>query len=232
MHIAVIPARGASKRIGNKNIRLFFGKPIIAYSIEACLGAGRFDAVVASTDSEEIAAVARAFGAEVPFLRPGQLADDHTPVRFALEHARQWFIENRGAVASTTCVLATAPLLAAARLRTYYDDWQRSGMARGFTVCKFPYPPQRGFELHGAVKEVRPFMPQFLASRSQDLPELYHDAGLAYFRRYDRGEDPTAPFIAPGSYPIVVDQTECWDIDTEDDWRMAEALFRGSRAGT
>ena len=229
MRIAVIPARGGSKRVGRKNVRDFLGKPIIRYSIEACLKADRFDRVIVSTDNDEIASTSISCGAEVPFLRPTTIADDHTPVRIVVEHARQWFLEKGIPVVSTTCVLATAPLLTHERLRGYLDEWWSSGKPRGFAVSRFSYPPQRGFLLEGGNREIRPLLPEFLPHRSQELPAVYHDAGLVYFRRYDLEIDPIAPFISPDSHPILVSSLEAWDIDTEEDWQIAEAIFRGAR---
>jgi N-acylneuraminate cytidylyltransferase len=229
IRLAVIPARGGSKRIRGKNIRDFLGRPIIAYSIEACIRAARFDRVIVSTDSDEIASVAVASGAEVPFKRPGALADDHTPMRFVIEHARQWFLAEGLPVDSTACVLATVPLLTAEGLARYFDEWYGSGKPRGFTVCAFSYPPQRGFLFGPRPDEIRLFMPELFQARSQDLPTVYHDAGLVYFRRYDLERDPTVPFISPNSHTIVVGSLESWDIDTEEDWQIAEALFRARR---
>jgi N-acylneuraminate cytidylyltransferase len=150
-------------------------------------------------------------------------------VRFVVEHARQWCLAKGLAVDSTACVLATAPLLTAESLARYFDEWYASGKPRGFAVCPFSYPPQRGFFVGPGPDEVRAFMPEFLQARSQDLPTVYHDAGLVYFRRYDLEGDPTAPFISPNSHTIFVGPLDSWDIDTEEDWQVAEAIFQALR---
>ena len=179
MIVAVIPARGGSKRIPRKNIRLFAGKPIIAYPITAARDCGLFTRIIVTTDDEEIASVARAFGAETPFRRPAELADDHTGTNEVTAHTLEW-IAGRGMQATVACcIYPTAPLITRCDLRRGYELLISSGKSFAFSAARFSFPIQRAIRIAGDGG-VAPFFPQWIERRSQDLEEAYHDAGAFY----------------------------------------------------
>src|SRR6185369_4336762 len=180
MNVAIIPARGGSKRIPRKNIRLFAGKPIIAYSIETAITSGLFDRVVVSTDDEDIADIALAFGAEVPFMRPKSLADDYSGTNEVVKHAIDWLNTHDKPVRYACCLYATAPFLREKYLRKAFEMLTSSCKQFVFSVASFPFPIQRAIRIN---KEgtVEPFFPQHINKRSQDLEEAFHDAGQFYW---------------------------------------------------
>ncbi|HVZ52610.1 MAG TPA: pseudaminic acid cytidylyltransferase, partial [Pseudolabrys sp.] len=182
MIVAVIPARGGSKRIPRKNIRLFAGKPIIAYSIEAARACGLFHRIVVSTDDDEIAAIARACGADAPFIRPAKLSDDHTGTNEVVGHTLTWLAEHGAVAELACCIYATAPFVTAEDLRRGHDALVATGKSFAFSVTSFAFPVQRAIKLlpDGGVA---PLFPQWIESRSQDLEEAYHDAGQFYWGR-------------------------------------------------
>ncbi|MFO1316183.1 MAG: pseudaminic acid cytidylyltransferase [Burkholderiales bacterium] len=227
MKIAVIPARGGSKRIPRKNIRPFAGKPIIAYSIEAALAAEIFDKVLVSTDDDEIAAVSRAYGAEVPFVRPAALSDDHTGTNAVAKHAITWAIDNAGAVTHACCIYATAPFLQASRLRAGFACLVESGSAFAFSVTTFPFPIQRAIRI-GSNGTVEPMFPEHVRTRSQDLEQAYHDAGQFYWGTAEAFLNDVETFSA-ASTPVILPRHLVQDIDTEEDWHRAELLHRAWR---
>src|SRR5580693_1050321 len=182
MIVAIIPARGGSKRIPRKNIRLFAGKPIIAYSIAAAQKCDLFDRIVVSTDDAEIAAVARDYGAEAPFVRPADLSDEHTGTIAVTGHALTWLAENGCNAEIGCCVYATAPFLTAEDLRRGYDLLISSGKTYAFSVTSFEFPIQRAIRIT-ADGVVAPFDPQWMEWRSQDLDDAHHDAGQFYWGR-------------------------------------------------
>lgn len=221
--LCVIPARGGSKRIPRKNIRLFHGRPMIAYSIEAARRSGLFDAIVVSTDDEEIAAVARDCGAQTPFLRPADLANDHAGTGEVVIHAVRWFADQGQAFDATCCIYATAPLLDPERLR---EGWQRlndPGRRFAFSVTAFPYPIQRALKRTDGGG-VAMFWPEHLTSRSQDLEPAYHDAAQFYWGWSDAWTGGEIAF-SPISAPVVLPRTQVVDIDTPEDWEMAELAY-------
>lgn len=228
MRLAVIPARGGSKRIPRKNIREFGGKPMMAWSIEAAQRSGRFDRVVVSTDDPELAEIARAHGAEVPFFRPASLAGDQIGTRPVLHHALRHFLQAGELIDYALFIYATAPFVTGQRLADCLDEWlvAPDRPQRAMAVTAFAYPPQRGFVLNGAGRIVPP-QPEMMVSRSQDLPVMYHDAGQFYFIRPDRnGTIHDLPFIHPDTWPVVLPHYLVQDIDDEDDWIRAEAMFQ------
>ena len=228
MRLAVIPARGGSKRIPRKNIRDFGGKPMIAWSIEAARQSARFDHVIVSTDDPELADVARAHGAEVPFLRPTTLADDQVGTRPVLHHALRHFLLAGETIDYALFIYATAPFVTGRRLAASLDEWLAAAgrPQRAMAVTSFPYPPQRGFVLDQSGHIVPP-LPEMIASRSQDLPAMYHDAGQFYFIRPDQdGVIQDLPFIHPETWPVILPHYLVQDIDDEDDWIRAEAMFQ------
>ena len=225
MRLAVIPARGGSKRIPRKNIRPFLDKPMIAWSIEAALQSGCFDQVIVSSDDEEILSVARSAGAMTPFVRPAEISDDHATMREVLDHALRWFAEQGEFATLLACVMATAPTLTGPRIAEVIQALETSGHRQAFLVCEFGYPVQRGFTLdrHGAPSML---FKEHLKTRSQDLPPVFHDAGQFYAIR---SPDPAAgvpPFLGAGSLAVPVASWLVQDIDTEDDWRRAELMMR------
>lgn len=224
MRIAVIPARGGSKRIPRKNIRDFVGRPIIAYSIEAAQKSGIFDRVLVSTDDEEIAAVARRWGAETPFLRPPALADEHTGTNAVVRHALGWLRERGDEVQSACCIYATAPFLRAESLQAGLDKLTASGKSFVFSVTAFAAPVQRALRL-GVNGEVDALYPQHRHTRSQDLEPAYHDAAQFYWgtaEAFLRSEE----LFSPASLAVILPRHLVQDIDTEEDWQRAELMYR------
>ena len=227
--IAIIPARGGSRRIPRKNVRPFYGKPMIAWSIEAVLAAGVFDAVVVSTDDEEIAAVAKSLGAEVPFVRPPELCDDHTATMPVIAHAIRWWEENRGFLEYCCCVYATAPFLRPEYLRKGLDIlWQKPEAEVAFSVTSYAFPVFRALQITDSGR-VGMFWPENELKRSQDLPEVWHDAGQFYWGRRDAFLGQKGLFSAR-SYPVVLPRHLVQDIDTPEDWEKAELMFRSQLA--
>lgn len=217
--IAVIPARGGSKRIPRKNVRPFAGRPMIGWAIGAALGSGLFDRVVVSTDDTEIIEVARAHGADVPFVRPAELADDHTPTVPVIRHA----IEALGVDGGTAvcCIYACVPFLAAQDLADGLALLAEGPAAYAFPVTPFPSPIQRALR-RDADGRVRPFFPENVNVRTQDLEPAYHDAGQFY---WGRAEAWTAGLSIHGhGAGLVIPAWRVVDIDTPEDWERAEAM--------
>jgi N-acylneuraminate cytidylyltransferase len=224
--VAIIPARGGSKRIPRKNLLPFDGVPMIVRSIRTALESGLFDQVVVSTDDAEIADVARTQGAQVPFLRPEELADDFTGTAAVIVHA----LQQLPAFDYACCVYATAPLLQAHYLRQGIELLeQHPDKSFAFSVCSFGFPVQRALTLdgQGALKAL---YPEFRHTRSQDLPEAFQDAGQFYWGRSEawlRGE----AVYSPASLPVVLPRHLVQDIDTPEDWKRAEYLYAALKAG-
>ena len=224
MRLAVIPARGGSKRIPRKNIRPFCGRPMVAWSIQAARDSGCFDRIVVSTDDDEIADVARTAGAEVPFLRPASLSDDHTGTIPVIAHAIEWQRTNGEAPDAVCCIYATAPFVRAADLRAGLEALQASGAAYAFSVTTYASPIQRALRLTPAGR-VAMFQPELFNTRSQDLEEAYHDAAQFYWGRADAWAQ-GLPIFSADAVPIVLPRHRVQDIDTAEDWTRAEWLFR------
>ena len=225
-NIAIIPARGGSKRIPRKNLAPFDGVPMIVRSIRTALDSGLFDQVVVSTDDEEIAEVARVHGADVPFLRPADLADDFTGTAAVIVHA----LQQLPAFDYACCVYATAPLLQARYLRQGFELLaQQPDKSFAFSVCNFGFPVQRALTLDGQGA-LTALYPEFRNTRSQDLPEAFQDAGQFYWGRTDawlRGE----VVYSPASLPVILPRHLVQDIDTPEDWKRAEYLYAALKAG-
>ena len=222
MIVAVIPARGGSKRIPRKNIRPFAGKPIIAYSIAAARQCGLFDRIIVSTDDEEIAGVARDFGAETPFRRPPELSDDHTGTDPVTAHALTWLADHGEDAEFACCIYATAPFIQAGDLRRGYDALVSTGKSFAFTVTTYDFSIQRAIRVL-AGGGVEPFFPQWAESRSQDLDAAHHDAGQFYWGRVEAFRSGLAMFAAD-SVAIVLPRHRVQDIDTPEDWTRAELM--------
>ncbi|WP_085694621.1 MULTISPECIES: pseudaminic acid cytidylyltransferase [unclassified Pseudomonas] len=225
-NVAIIPARGGSKRIPRKNLKPFDGVPMIVRSIRTALESGLFDQVVVSTDDQEIAEVAQSHGAQVPFLRPASLADDFTGTAAVIEHA----LRQLPAFDYACCVYATAPLLQARYLREGFDALERHpDKSFAFSVCGFGFPVQRALTLDGQGA-LTALYPEFRNTRSQDLPEAFQDAGQFYWGRREawlRGE----VLYSPASLPVILPRHLVQDIDTPEDWMRAEYLYAALKAG-
>ncbi|MET0535996.1 MAG: pseudaminic acid cytidylyltransferase, partial [Steroidobacter sp.] len=181
MKVAVIPARGGSKRIPRKNVKRFAGKPMIAYSIECALGSGLFERVIVSTDDSEIAQVARDHGAEAPFVRPPELSDDHTGTTEVVAHAVQ-FLQQQHDLTAVCCIYATAPFVDRDDLVRGWSLLEAGDWHYVFSATTFGFPIFRSFRRTEA-NGVQMFFPEHLLTRSQDLPEAWHDAGQFYWGR-------------------------------------------------
>lgn len=224
IRLAVIPARGGSKRIPRKNIKVFCGKPIIAWSIEAAKNSGCFDRVIVSTDDPEIAEVAGEWGAETPFMRPAELSNDHTATIPVIRHAIEWFMEHDENPELTCCIYATAPFVRAEDLRQGMNILLEENCEYAFSVTSFPFPIQRAVKITPDGR-LEMFQPECFNSRSQDLEEAYHDAGQFYWGRSGAWikEKPLFSHIAA---PVRLPRHRVQDIDTPEDWIRAEMMFK------
>lgn len=228
MKLAVIPARGGSKRIPRKNIKVFCDKPMIAWSIESALASGCFDKIIVSTDDTEIAEVARMFGAEVPFMRPPELSDDHTGTTPVIAHAVNWANHNSCTVEYACCIYATAPFLLAADLCRGLELLKQESAEYAFSVTSYPFPIQRAVKITDKHR-VEMFAPEHFQSRSQDLEEAFHDAGQFYWgtaNAWLRGK----PLFSEHATPVKLPRHRVQDIDTPEDWVRAEWLFKAMQA--
>lgn len=230
MKLCVIPARGGSKRVPRKNIKAFCGLPMIAWSIRAALESQLFDQVIVSTEDEEIAGVARDYGATTPFMRPLALADDHAGTGVVVSHAINWFVEQGTSVDLTCCLYATAPFVQAKDLKAAYAEQQSTQAAFVFTATRFDFPIMRAIAYDGGGN-LGPVFPEHIHKRSQDLPEAFHDAGQFYLgdaRHWLAG----TPMFGPQSRMLLLPRHRVQDIDTPEDWERAEWLFQAMQAQT
>ena len=228
MKIAIIPALGGSKRIPRKNIKPFCGKPMIAWPIEAARTSGFFDRVIVSTDDAEIADVARQCGAEVPFIRPPELSDDHTGTTPVIAHAIGWMNANGSQqVDLACCIYATAPFVSAADLVEGLGTLQREGGDYAFSVTSYAFPIQRAIRIT-ASHRVEMFYPAQFKTRSQDLEEAFHDAGQFYWGKASAWLA-AGPIFTHASVPVILPRHRVQDIDTMEDWVRAEWLFKAMR---
>lgn len=228
--IAIIPARGGSKRIPRKNLKLFDGEPMIARSIRTALQSGLFEQVVVSTDDEEIAALARACGAQVPFMRPAALADDFTGTAAVIVHGLNALHELGQDFDYACCIYATAPLLQTRYLRQGLEVLQQHPeKSFAFSLCGFGFPIQRALTIdaQGALTSL---YPEFRDTRSQDLPAAYQDAGQFYWGRTEAWLRSDLLF-SENSLPVILPRHLVQDIDTEEDWTRAEYLYAVLKAG-
>jgi pseudaminic acid cytidylyltransferase len=221
MRIAVIPARGGSKRIPRKNIKPFCGKPMIAWSIQAAKSSGLFDRIIVSTDDAEITEVARQWGAEVPFMRPEQLSNDHAGTTSVIAHATQWVLDQGFDVSASCCIYATAPFIQVGDLKRGWDALNSGDWNYAFTVTDFAAPIFRSFNQSESGIEM--FFPEHFDTRSQDLPVALHDAGQFYWGRPAAWLEGKRIFDRH-SKPLVIPRWRVQDIDTEEDWARAEIL--------
>lgn len=222
--IAIITARGGSKRIPRKNIKEFCGKPIINYSIEAALSSGIFDEVMVSTDDEEIAQIAKAAGAKVPFFRSAETSSDTATTADVLLEVLDEYEKRGQSFEYGCCIYPTAPFITARKLKEAMDELVKSGAESIVPMQEFSYPPQRGLFIddNGLVKMLHP---EYATTRSQDLQKQYHECGQFYIFRNDAfriQKDTTME----KSIPYIIDPVESQDIDNESDWLLAELKYR------
>ena len=229
MKIAIIPARGGSKRIPRKNIKMFCGKPMIAWSIEAALQSACFDRILVSTDDAEIAEVAQACGAEVPFLRPKELSDDHTATAPVIGHAIDWLEKKGGAVQFACCIYATAPFIQSEDIYKGLLLMNEGNWKFAFSATTFGYPIFRSFEKN-EQGGIRMFFPEHFSSRSQDLPEAWHDAGQFCWGKPESWKLSLRVFDE-WSTPVNLPRWRVQDIDTFEDWERAQILFSQIKQG-
>jgi pseudaminic acid cytidylyltransferase len=223
MRIAVIPARGGSKRIPGKNIRSFCGQPMIAWSIRRALDSGCFDDIVVSTDSPDIAAIAEGCGATVPFLRPAELSDDHTGTLPVVAHAIESLRANGVRPVAVCCIYATAPFLRSEDVRAGAQKLAESGCDFVFSVTGYAFPIQRALRITSAGR-IEMFEPGQFQTRSQDLEPAFHDAAQFYWGRTDAWLE-QRPIFADRSIPLILPRERVQDIDTPEDWKRAELMF-------
>lgn len=226
MNVAIIPARGGSKRIPRKNIKLFCGEPMISYPIKTALQSGCIDRVIVSTEDEEIASIARSYGAETPFVRPKELADDYTGTTTIIRHALSWLSEQQQAVEFACCLYATTPLLLPHDLQAGLKQLKANDeLDFIFSAARFSFPIQRAL-LQDADGGVRPFDVESIKMRSQDLAETFHDAGQFYWGKTSSWLQPDRTIFGPRSRMFVLPDHRVQDIDTPNDWHRAEVLYQ------
>jgi N-acylneuraminate cytidylyltransferase len=219
--IAVITARGGSKRIPRKNIKEFCGKPIICYSIEAALAAGIFDEVMVSTDDEEIAEIAKKAGASVPFLRSEATSNDYATTNDVLKEVLAEY-EKRGQHFDTlVCIYPTAPFVTAEKLKWAVEKMEQEQADAVTPVVRYSFPPQRAFVIRDGNLEYE--YPENAEKRSQDLEPIYHDCGQFYVMK---AENVLQNVSAKKYIPIIMPELEVQDIDNEEDWKLAEMKYR------
>lgn len=219
-NVAIITARGGSKRIPRKNIKEFCGKPILVYSVEAAVQSRLFDEVMVSTDDDEIAEVARKYGAEVPFYRSAETSNDYATTADVLKEVLEEYQRRGRSFEWMCCIYPTAPFVTAEKLKTSFAHFQKSKADGLIPVVRFSYPPQRCFVIEEGALAYK--WPEYIRSRSQDLEPYYHDAGQYYFWNAEK-------FMADQikkTVPYLLDESEVQDIDNVEDWKLAEIKYR------
>lgn len=225
-NIAIITARGGSKRIPKKNIKEFCGKPIIEYSIKAALNSGIFDEIMVSTDSQEIAEIALNCGAKVPFLRSAENSNDYaTTADVLLEVINSY--EKLGQMFNTLCcIYPTAPFVSSDKLICAYKGMKDKQGDSAMTVVKYSFPPQRALVIRNGKLEYQ--YPEYCNTRSQDLESIYHDCGQFYFCDVESLKK-YRTVVTPNCVPYIVPEEEVQDIDNESDWNLAEIKYIASK---
>lgn len=219
--IAIITARGGSKRIPKKNIKDFCGKPIIAYSIEAAIASELFDEVMVSTDSEEIAGIAKKYGASVPFMRSAETSNDYATTNDVLIEVFNEYKKRGQEFDVAVCIYPTAPFVTADKLKRAIDMVEKDGADAVTPVVQFSFPPQRAFIIRDNALEYQ--YPENASARSQDLEPIYHDCGQFYVMKPKNVMD---GIIIKKTTPIVMPESEVQDIDTVEDWKIAEMKYQ------
>jgi len=220
---AIIPARGGSKRIPRKNIRQFHGRPMIAWTIDTAINSGLFSNVIVSTDDAEIAAIAQEHGAQVPFLRPADFSNDYATTQDVMRHAVTWLAKNQIESDFVCCLYATAPFLQAEDVVKGLRALQESTAEYAYAVTEFDYSPHRAL-IKNQNGQVSLEKPELAAVRSQDLPSLVHDAGQFYWAKTETWLTQQEVLSSAG-IGIEIPRSQAQDIDNEEDWKLAEALF-------
>lgn len=223
MNLCVIPARGGSKRIPKKNIKFFCGKPIIVWSIELAIASKCFDKIIVSTDDKEIADLAKSYGVDVPFMRPKALSDDYTETVPVIAHAVKWQIEHHQKPFYVCCIYASAPFIKLSELKHGLKILKSSGSDYVFPVTNYAYPIQRSFRIK-KNKRLEMFYPEHYKSRSQDLEEAFHDTGQFYWGLADTWLE-NKQIVSENATLIPIPRTRALDIDTIEDWQIAEKMF-------
>ena len=224
MNVAIIPARGGSKRIPRKNVREFCGQPLIAYSILVAKNSSLFDHVIVSTDDDQIRDIANQYGAETPFVRPPELANDHATTVPVINHAVSWVQQHLGKVDHACCIYATAPFIQAKALRESYEMLiSRKVGGYVFSATTMPFPIQRSFKVK-SDGFVEMFEPHNYNTRSQDLEEAYQDAGQFYWGSASTYNSEKI-FFSTDSMAYALPRHMVQDIDTMEDWRRAELMY-------
>lgn len=222
--LAVIPARGGSKRILHKNVKDFYGKPIIAYSIDAALKAGCFEKVMVSTDDPEIAKVARRYGASIPFMRSAKTSDDYATTADVIAEVLRRMEVNGHIFDAVACIYATAPFVTPERLKEAAEMLERGEAQSVFTCVEYSYPIQRSLVVDAEGRVAMKY-PEYATARSQDLEKSYHDAGQFYFSTV-RSFCECGSLWGPDTRPIILPELEVQDLDTPADWKLAELKFK------
>jgi len=221
--VAIITARGGSKRIPHKNIKDFCGKPIIAYSIEAALQAGCFDEIMVSTDDPQIAEIAKQYGASVPFMRSAENADDFSTTRDVVKEVLEQYEAVGRHFEYACCIYPTAPFITGSRLAEAMMLLESKGADSVVPVVAFSFPIQRGLIIKEDRAEFK--WPENALVRSQDLEPVYHDSGQFYCMDTKAFAEQQLLFMKK-TYPIILSELEVQDIDNETDWKLAELKFR------
>jgi len=220
--LAIIPARGGSKRIPRKNIKPFCGKPVLAYSIEAASQSGLFDEIMVSTDDDEIAAIAKQYGAAVPFMLSTEASNDYATTTDVLLEVVERYRQLGRSFTHICCIYPAAPFVTAEKLNRAFQMLRSSGADALVPVVSFSYPPLRGFTLQN--ERIRMKWPEHTFTRSQDLEPIYHDCGQFYFMRTDallREKN----MLCRETVPMHLTELEVQDIDNEVDWELAELKY-------
>lgn len=221
--LAIITARGGSKRIPRKNIKEFCSKPIIAYSIEAALKSGVFDEVMISTEDKEIAQISEGFGAKVPFFRSEKTASDYATTADVLLEVLDEYEKRDMHFDMACCIYPTAPFITSERLKEAVETLRKSDADTLIPVVGFSYPPQRALVIEDGRLVFK--YPEYLVSRSQDLEKHYHDAGQFYVFKTKAFKE-TGNLMKGNIIPMVLDEMEVQDIDTQHDWELAQVKYK------
>jgi len=221
--VCVIPARGGSKRIPHKNIKEFFGRPMISYSISAALESKLFERVIVSTDDDEIKKIALQCGAEVPFVRPADISDDYTPLAGVLSHSLEWLKSDGARVDAVCCILATAPFVSVDDVKAGYRLLLEGRGSAVIPVTTFPFPIFRALKVSPAGY-LTMVWPEHELTRSNDLPETFHDAGQFYWLKVEDFLQ-SKRIYAKNALPLMIPRWRVQDIDTLEDWHRAEMIF-------
>lgn len=229
MNVAIIMGRGGSKRVPLKNVKQFCGKPIIAYPIEVARNCSLFDRVIVTTDSPDIARVAQRYGAEVPFLRPPELADDYTATAPVLAHALRWLGEKGAKIKHVCCIYATAAFIREEYLQQAFKVIEENGVSCVFPVTTYPCSIYRALRI-GASGSLEMIWPEHELTRSNDLPEAYHDAGQFYWLDCEKFLKEQRIYTED-AMPVILPRSLVQDIDTLEDWETAQVKFKAMGFG-